>query len=74
MNDELIRAVDALEERARSYVTLAEVEGAIGRPAARAALEAGVLLVDRRQRPDATPVLLCRLNRRHPDVVRLASW
>jgi hypothetical protein len=34
-----------------------------------------VLLVDYRTRADGTDVTLCRLNRRHPDVVRLTvQW
>jgi NTP pyrophosphatase (non-canonical NTP hydrolase) len=69
---ELIRAVDALEDRAASYVTLEQVEAQVGDVAA--AIEAHVLLVDYRTRVDGRQVVLCRLNRRHPKVVRLTAW
>ena len=69
---ELIRLVDQLEERATSYVTLAEVEAAAGDVSQ--AIADHVLLVDYRTRLDGASVTLCRLNRRHPLVVRLTSW
>ncbi|MBV9579643.1 MAG: hypothetical protein JO057_13730 [Chloroflexi bacterium] len=70
----LIRAVDALEDRAPSYVTLDAVRAAATDDDVDRALEAHVLLVDYRTRVDGSAVTLCRLNRRHPDVVRLAAW
>ena len=69
---EVIRAVDRLEDRARGYVTLDEVEAEVGDVSQ--AIEAHVLLVDHRARVDGTEVTLCRLNRRHPDVMRLTAW
>jgi hypothetical protein len=68
----LIRAVDALEDRAASYVTLDEVEAVAGDVSD--AIDQGVLLVDYRTRADGTTVTLSRLNRRHPEVARLTSW
>lgn len=68
----LIRAVDALEDRG-GYVSLAEVERAMGREVA-AEIASAVLLVDYRQRADGTRVTLCRLNRHHPTVQRLTAW
>lgn len=70
---ELIRLIDALEEHAASYVTLADVEAAAGQDVSQAIVD-HVVLVDYRTRQDGTPVTLCRLNRRHPLVVRLTSW
>jgi hypothetical protein len=69
---DLIKTVDALEDRAASYLTLDEVEGRVGDISA--AVNAYVLLVDYRTRADGTPVTLCRLNRRHPEVMRLTGW
>jgi hypothetical protein len=71
--EELIRLVDALEDRAATYVTLDDVVAAGGMDL-EAAIAEHILLVDYRQRPDGTPVTLCRLNRRHPLVMRLTSW
>lgn len=74
MNDaDLVRLVDALEEKARRYVTLEEVERAAGADAA-SAVAAGLLLVDYRTRLDGTSVTQCRLNRHHPLVKELTSW
>jgi hypothetical protein len=74
VNDaDLIRLVDALEDRAQSYVTLAEIEQRAGTDVSDA-VQRGVLLVDYRTRVDGTPVTLCRLNRRHPLVRELTSW
>jgi hypothetical protein len=67
----LIRAVDALEDRANAYVTLEQVHATAGDVST--AIAAGVLLVDHRTRADGTPVTLCRLNRRHPEVIQLSS-
>jgi hypothetical protein len=68
----LIRAVDELEDRARGYITLDDVHAELGDVSE--AIETHVLLVDHRTRVDGTEVTLCRLNRRHPDVMRLTSW
>ena len=77
MND-LVRIVDELETRAADYVTLAEVETALGH-SAQAAIAGGLLLVDNRQRVDLgsgalVSVTLCRLNRQHPLVRQLTAW
>jgi NTP pyrophosphatase (non-canonical NTP hydrolase) len=69
---DVIRGVDKLEDCARGYVTLDDVQAEVGDVLA--AIEAHVLLVDHRTRVDGTEVTLCRLNRRHPDVVRLTAW
>ncbi len=69
---EVIRAVDALEDRAPSYVTLETLVADLGDVSE--AIAAHVLLVDHRTRVDGTQVTVCRLNRRHPEVVRLAAW
>jgi hypothetical protein len=68
----LIRAVDAMEETADSYITLDQVAAAVGDVSD--AVDALVLLVDYRTRADGASVTLCRLNRSHPDVARLTSW
>jgi hypothetical protein len=74
VNDaDLVRLVDALEEKARSYVTLEDIERAAGSDIA-SAVAAGLLLVDYRTRLDGTPVTQCRLNRHHPLVKELTSW
>ena len=74
MNDaELVRLIDELEESAAGYVTLAEVERAVGSEVT-AQIASGVLLVDYRTRLDGTAVTLCRLNRRHPLVAELTGW
>jgi hypothetical protein len=70
----LIQIVDALEDAADGYLTLDQVRAAIAADVSEA-VEANVLLVDYRTRADGTDVTLCRLNRRHPDVVRLTvQW
>ncbi len=76
--NEWIRIIDALEDRAPGYLTLAAIEAALGH-SAQPAIDSGVLLVDYRQRLDETssapePVVLARLNRRHPLVRQLTSW
>jgi hypothetical protein len=68
----LIRLVDALEDRSEAYITLDQVRAAAGDVSS--AVEEHVLLVDYRTRADGAEVTLCRLNRRHPEVVRLTSW
>jgi hypothetical protein len=70
---DLVKLVDALEDRADSYLTLADVESAAGGDVSSAVAD-GLLLVDYRTRLDGTPVTQCRLNRHHPLVVRLTSW
>lgn len=71
--DALIRAVDALEDRAPGYLTRGDVEFAVGR-SVDSDIASGVLLVDDRTDVDGQPVTLCRLNRHHPDVQRLTAW
>jgi len=71
--EDLVRLVDALEDRAESYITLDKIASAGGTHLEEAIAE-HVLLVDYRTRVDGTPVTLCRLNRRHPLVVQLTSW
>lgn len=70
---ELVRLVDELEDRAEAPLTLAEVEGHVGRSLSQEIGDA-VLLVDYRQSIDASRVTLCRLNRHHPLVRELTSW
>jgi hypothetical protein len=70
---DLIRLIDALEERAESYLTLDQVEAA-ARCEVSEAIQNHVLLVDFRTRADGTPVMLCRLNRRHPLVAQITGW
>ena len=69
----LVGRIDALEDAADGPLTLEAVEHAIGRPL-HAEIDAAVLLVDYRTRADGSPVTLCRLNRRHPEVIRLTAW
>lgn len=74
----LIQLVDSLEERAAGYITLADVEQALGGSASEA-VAAGVLVVDYRERIVAAsgerePITLCRLNRQHPLVRQLTGW
>jgi hypothetical protein len=69
----LVRLVDALEEKAESYITLEQIESAAGHQVADA-ITGGLLLVDHRTRLDGTPVTLCRLNRHHPLVAKLTGW
>ena len=76
--NELIRIVDELETRTAGYITLNEVEAAIGQ-SAQEAIDAGLLLVDYRQRADPNtgalePLTLARLNRQHPLVRQLTAW
>jgi len=74
VNDaELIRLIDELEEKAAGYVTLEDVERAVG-AAVSAQIASGLLLVDYRTRLDGTAVTLCRLNRHHPLVAELTGW
>jgi len=73
MSEQLIRLVDALEDRASGYLTLDDVTAA-GAEDLETAIAEHTLLVDYRQRVDGTPVRLVRLNRRHPLVSRLTSW
>jgi hypothetical protein len=74
VNDaDLVRLVDALEDRAESYLTLEQVEHAAGGDVA-VAVAGGLLLVDYRTRLDGSAVTHCRLNRHHPLVVQLTSW
>jgi hypothetical protein len=70
----LIGVVDELEARAAIYVTLEQVAAAAPGQDLPKAIAAGLLLVDYRTLVDGTPVTLCRLNRRHPLVVRLTAW
>jgi hypothetical protein len=75
VNDaDLIRLVDALEDAAGSYVTLDQVAAAAGDVDLSSAIADHLLLVDYRTRLDGTPVILCRLNRRHPLVISLTAW
>jgi hypothetical protein len=76
--NDLIQLVDGLEDRAAGYLTLDDVERALGGSACEA-VEQGVLLVDYRERIDSRtgarqPVTLCRLNRQHPLVRQLTAW
>jgi hypothetical protein len=74
VNDtDLIRLVDALEDRADAYLTVSDVELA-AKADVSDAIARHLLLVDYRTRVDGTPVTLCRLNRRHPLVKELTSW
>jgi hypothetical protein len=74
---EIARLVDRLEEEAAAagagYLTLEAAERAAGRELA-AEIADALLLVDRRQRPDGSPVTLCRLNRQHPLARELSRW
>jgi hypothetical protein len=75
---DLVRLVDDLEGRATGYITLDDVERAVGHPVADEVAR-GLLLVDYRERVDANtgarePITLCRLNRRHPLVRQLTEW
>ena len=72
-DEDLVRIVDALEDRAESYVTLDDVQAAAQFDVS-SAVARHLLLVDYRHRADGTPVTLCRLNRRHPLVQRITSW
>ena len=70
---ELVVLVDELEEKASGYVTLEDVERAVGF-AVSAQIAGGLLVVDYRTRLDGTRVTLCRLNRHHPLVAELTGW
>lgn len=72
--DALIRAVDALEDRAETYVRLDQVSSVVDADTLERAIVDHVLLVDRRIHLDGSAVTLCRLNRHHPTVVALTSW
>jgi hypothetical protein len=76
-DDELVHLIDDLESRADGYITLEDLEAAAGRPLADA-IAAGLLLVDYRERIDASgarqPLTLARLNRQHPLVRALTAW
>lgn len=75
MNDaELVRIVDALEDKAETYLTLDEIRAAARVADIDAAISSGLLLVDYRTRADGSQVTLCRLNRRHPLVKQLSQW
>jgi len=76
VTSEVIRVVDDLE--AHGYVSLDDVERAVGRSVA-SEIASGVLLVDYRERIDPAtgnrhPVTLCRLNRHHPEVRAQTAW
>jgi hypothetical protein len=74
---DMVRLVDRLEASAGGYLVLEDVQRAAGQDLSKLVTD-GVLLVDYRQRLDAgggsEPVRLCRLNRHHPLVRRLAGW
>ena len=70
---ELVRLLDALEDRAEAYLTLDEVQSATTSDLT-AAIQEHLLLVDYRTREDGSPVTLCRLNRRHPLVREITGW
>ena len=72
-NADLIRLVDQLEEKAAIYVTLEQVEAAAGQSVAAAVAE-GILLVDYRTLVDGSQLVVCRLNRHHPQVAQLTGW
>jgi hypothetical protein len=74
VNDtDLVRLVDALEDAAAGYLTLDQVETAVGEELSRS-IAGGLLLVDYRTRLDGSQVTLCRLNRHHPLVAQLTGW
>ena len=70
---DLVRLVDALEDKSDAYLTLESVQEAAGEEVGWA-IEAQLLLVDYRQRLDGDTVKVCRLNRRHPLIMRLTQW
>jgi hypothetical protein len=70
---DLVRLIDALEDRGDSYLTLDDVEAAAGQ-SMDDAIAAHLLLVDYRTSLDGRHVTVCRLNRRHPLVVQLTAW
>lgn len=72
-DSELVLLVDELEDKASGYVTLEDVERAVGSSVS-AQIASGLLLVDHRTRLDGTKVTLCRLNRHHPLVAKLTGW
>jgi hypothetical protein len=65
---DLVRLVDKLEEEAAGYLTLDNVQAAVGSDVS-SAIAKGLLLVDHRTRLDGASVTLCRLNRHHPLVI-----
>jgi hypothetical protein len=74
-SEELVRLVDGLEDAAAgAYLTLDHVASAAPDADLVCAIAESLLLVDYRQREDGTAVTLCRLNRRHPVVMRLTAW
>jgi hypothetical protein len=77
-DEELIQIVDELEAHADGYITLEQVEEALGHSTADAIAQS-LLLVDYRELVDPstgerTAVTLCRLNRQHPLVRQLTAW
>jgi hypothetical protein len=77
-DEELVQAVDELEAHADGYLTLEQVEEALGHSTADAVAQS-LLLVDYRESIDAASgarraVTLCRLNRQHPLVRQLTAW
>jgi hypothetical protein len=74
VNDaDLVRLVDEMEDAAETYLTLEDVQRRAGADLSGAVAD-GLLLVDYRTREDGSTVTLCRLNRRHPLVMRLTAW
>lgn len=75
MTSDFIRLVDGLEDRADGYLTLDDIKrSASSELEVDAAVRDYILLLDHRTRVDGTSVTLCRLNRRHPDVIRVTAW
>jgi hypothetical protein len=72
-DEELIRLIDGLEDKAENYLTLEDIQNAAG-AGVLPAIAAGIVLVDNRTRLDGTPVTVCRLNRHHPLVIELTAW
>jgi hypothetical protein len=75
VNDDadLVRLVDTLEDACDGYVSLEQVERAVGADVS-AQIASGLLLVDHRTKLDGSDVIVCRLNRHHPLVAQLTSW
>lgn len=71
--DALIQALDALEDRAPGYLTRLDVESTVGR-SVEPEIASGLLVVDHRTSVDGQPLVLCRLNRHHPEVQRVTAW
>jgi hypothetical protein len=72
-NADLVRLVDALEDRTDGYLRLDAVFEAAGEDVSNAVRE-HILLVDYRTQADGAGVTVCRLNRRHPLVAKLTGW